>query len=181
MDKIDFKQIRKLPPEQKIKVLQRIEDELHKLIEERKKEIDEKNTEVEEAESLLEEARRELTILEEIQTPELKKVEIEKLFGAKEKEGLESIAATARTETEKLAEIEELSRQPMPVLYRSLVEITDEIHKTGIETAYQHEKLEQLNQAFYEKRKAIEHERYTPPQNTRHLMTRAEQIMENYL
>lgn len=180
MNKIDFKKIKQLPPDEKIKVLQRIEEELRKLIEKRRKEIKEKDSEIEEAESLLEEARNELTILEEIQTPELKKIDIGKLFIPKEEKGLESIAATAPSEAEKLAQIEELSRQPMESLYTAVVGIKNEIQKTGVETLYQQERIEQISAALYEKRKAMERKQYSPTQKARHLMTAAEQIMENY-
>ena len=120
MDKIDFRQIKKLPPEEKIKVLKRIEDELNKLIETRRKETEENNKEIAEAEELLKEAKNEFRVLEEIQLPELKKVEIEKLFRPKEEkdEGLEGIAAKAPIAelAERQARIDELSRKPMEEL-----------------------------------------------------------------
>lgn len=181
MKKINFSQIKKLPPEEKIKVLERIEDELRKLIEERKKEISEKNSEIKSAEELLMQAQKEFKILEEIKTPELKQIDIGKLFRPDEEKGLEGIAATATTEAEKQAQIEELSKAPMQELYNAVVGIKSEIDKTGIETLYQQEKIEQINEALYEKRKAIENQQYNPSQKARHLMTAAEQIMENYM
>jgi hypothetical protein len=180
MKKIDFAKIKQLPPEEKIKVLRRIEGELHKLISERRKEISEKNNEIESAEELLREAEGESRVLEEIKIPEIKKVEIDKLFIPKE-EGLEGIAATAPTEAEKLAQIEELSKAPMQELYNAVVGIKNEVDKTGIETLYQQEKLEQFSGALYEKRKAIENKQYNPTQKAKHLMTAAEQMMADYI
>ncbi|MBD3362019.1 hypothetical protein GF358_04490 [Candidatus Woesearchaeota archaeon] len=180
MKKIDFTQIKKLPPEEKIKVLERVEGELKTLIEKRKKEIEEKNLEIENAEELLQEAQNEAKVLEEIKTPEIKKVDIGKLFHPEEKD-LEGIAATAPSEAEKKAQIEELSKQPVQELYNTVVGIKSEIDKTGIETLYQQEKIEQINEALYEKKKAVENKQYNPTKKARHLLTAAEQMMENYM
>ncbi len=180
MKKIDFAKIKQLPPEEKVKVLQRIEGELHKLIDERRKEIEEKNNEIESAEELLREAEQESRVLEEIKIPEIKKIEIDKLFIPKE-EGLEGIASTAPSDIEKQAQIEELSKAPMQELYNTVVGIKNEIDQTGIETLYQQGKIEQINEAMYEKRKAIENKQYNPTQKAKHLMTAAEQMMENYM
>jgi len=190
MDKIDFKQIKKLPPQEKIKVLRQIEVELTKLIEIRKKEIEESNKEIEdnkteiaEAEALLAEARDEFQVLEKIQTPELKKVEIEKLFRPKEEEGLEGIAARepAAVLAEKQARIEELSRKPMEELYNAVVGIRKDVEQTGVETLYQQSQTEEISAALYEKKKAVENNEYNPSQKAKHLMTAAEQMMQNYL
>jgi acyl-CoA reductase-like NAD-dependent aldehyde dehydrogenase len=196
MDKIDFRQIKKLPPEEKIKVLKRIEDELQKLIETRRKETEENNKEIAEAEELLAEARNEFRVLEEIQLPELKKVEIEKLFRPKEErdgrgtagkeeedEGLEGIAAKepAAALAERQARIDELSRKPMEELYQTTIGIRKEIEKTGVETIYQQSKAEEISEAIYEKRKAIESKEYNPSARARHMMTAAEEMIENYL
>lgn len=199
MDKIDFKQIKKLPPEEKIKVLRQIEAVLNKLIAERKKEIEAKKKEIEEsneeisdkdkeikeAEEMLTEAQNEFRVLEEIQKPELKKVEIEKLFRPKEEkeEGLEGIAAKAPVAeiAERQARIEELSKKPIEELYQTVVGMRKEIEKTGVETLYQQEKSEEISEALYEKRKAIESREYNPTAKAKHLMTAAEQMMENYL
>ncbi len=211
MEKIDFRQIKKLPPEEKIKVLRQIEDVLKKLITERKKEIEakkkeieesneeigDKDTEIKEAEEMLAEAQNEFRVLEEIQTPELKKVEIEKLFRPKEEkegrgtagkeaeedEGLEGIAAKAPVAeiAERQARIDELSRKPMEELYNSVIGLRKEIEKTGVETLYHQEKTEEISEALYEKRKAIENKEYNPTARARHMMTAAEEMMENYL
>lgn len=195
MDKIDFRQIKKLPPEEKIKVLKRIEDELKKLIATRRKETAANNKEIAEAEELLAEAQNEFRVLEEIQTPELKKVEIEKLFRPKEEkegktgretgedEGLEGIAATAPIAeiAERQARIDELSRKPMEELYNAVIGMRKEIEKTGVETLYHQEKTEEISEALYEKRKAIENKEYNPSAKARHMMTAAEEMMENYL
>jgi len=185
MDKIDFRQIKKLPPEEKIKVLKRIEDELNKLIETRRKETEENNKEIAEAEELLKEAKNEFRVLEEIQLPELKKVEIEKLFRPKEEkdEGLEGIAAKAPIAelAERQARIDELSRKPMEELYNAVIGMRKDIEKTGVETLYHQEKTEEISEAIYEKRKAMENKEYNPTAKARHMMTAAEEMMENYL
>lgn len=206
MDKIDFRQIKKLPPEEKIKALERIGYELNKLITERKKEIEARNkeiedkkkeieednqeiedkkTEISEAEEMLSEAQNELKVLQEIQTPQLKKIDIAKLFRpAEEKEeGLEGIAEKAPVAeiAERQARIEELSRKPMEELYNTVVGIRKEVEKTGVETLYHQEKAEEISEALYEKRKAMESREYNPTAKARHLMTAAEEMMENYL
>lgn len=202
MDKIDFRQIKKLPPEEKIKVLRQIEDVLKKLITERKKEIEakrkeieesneeisDKDNEIKEAEEMLAEAQNEFRVLEEIRTPELKKVEIEKLFRPKEEkdgkeEGLEGIAAKAPVAelAERQARIDELSRKPMEELYNAVIGMRKEVEKTGVETLYHQEKTEEISEALYEKRKAIENREYNPTAKAKHMMTAAEEMMENYL
>ncbi|MBN1644781.1 hypothetical protein JW851_01910 [Candidatus Woesearchaeota archaeon] len=179
MNGIDFDKIRQLPPEEKIKVLQRIENELKELINQRKKEIEKRNTEIEQAESLLQEAEKESRILEEIKTPEIKTIDVSQLFRPEEK-GLEGIAATLPSEAEKASQIEELSRKPMQELYNTVVGIKTEVEKTGIETLYQQQQIEQINEAMYEKRKAMESRQYNPTQKARHLMTAAEQMIQSY-
>src|SRR3989338_7496725 len=87
MAEIDFEQIKKLPPDKRVKVLQDLQVQIEKLIKDRKREI-------EEAQELLNRANEELHVIQEIETPKPKKISVEELFGAErgEKEGLESIA-----------------------------------------------------------------------------------------
>jgi len=182
MEKIDFKKIRQLPPDEKIKVLKKIENKIRTLINQRKKEIQTKEKEINEAEELLSEAQEEFRVLEEIKKPEEKPVEIEKLFRPEKKEkDLEQIAAKTKTEQEQWETIQELSRQPINQLYSAVVGIKKEVSQTGIETKYQQEKMQQIGAAIYEKRKAADKREYNPGKKERRLMTKAEQIMENYL
>ncbi|MBI4141561.1 hypothetical protein HY484_01395, partial [Candidatus Woesearchaeota archaeon] len=54
MAQIDFEQIKKLPPDQRIKVLNQLQDQINKLIKERQQEI-------QEAQQLLKRAEEELS------------------------------------------------------------------------------------------------------------------------
>lgn len=80
MPLIDFKALSRLPPEERVKVLARLEDQLQKIIKERTQEIEQSKREIAEAESLLQRAKDELVVLEKIATPEAKAVRIDDLF-----------------------------------------------------------------------------------------------------
>ena len=153
MANVDFSKLRQLPPDARVKALQRLEEELNKLIAARQKEI-------EEAKKLLEGAKEELQVIEEIHTPELKKVDVAKLFERKE-----------TPEEQKAAELEEIAKespkipaeqesyanfmaQNMPVdqLQNRLYDIRQEQQKTGVETWYQQNFVNAAERAFELKR-----------------------------
>jgi malonyl CoA-acyl carrier protein transacylase len=75
----DFDAIRRLPPDERIEALEKLEEELRKLIEKRNKEIKQSQQEIEEAEDLFERAQEELVVLQKIATPE-GGVKIDELF-----------------------------------------------------------------------------------------------------
>ncbi|MBW2972935.1 hypothetical protein KY346_00925 [Candidatus Woesearchaeota archaeon] len=154
MAKLDFSKLKKLPPELRIKAIQKLEAELNKLIQARQKEI-------EEAEALLAEAKHEQELIEEIETPKVKKVEVEKLFERKEE------AVEKRAELERLAEEAPDQRPPseqadyarfiareMSVdnIQNRLYEIRQDVAKTGVETWYQRNFVNAAEQAFALKR-----------------------------
>jgi hypothetical protein len=80
MPLIDFKALQRLPPDQRVKALERLEEQLQKLITQRNQEIEQSKREITEAESLLQRARDELVVLEKIETPEARPVLIDDLF-----------------------------------------------------------------------------------------------------
>lgn len=154
MANVDFSKLRQLPPDARVKALQRLEEELNKLISARQKEI-------EEAKKLLEDAKEELSIIEEIHTPEIKKVDVAKLFERKE-----------IPEEQKAAELEEIAgeipekipaeqesyanfmAQNMSVdqLQNRLYDIRQSQEKTGVETWYQQNFVGAAERAFELKR-----------------------------
>jgi hypothetical protein len=80
MPAIDFKALSRLPPEERVRVLQRLEDQLQRIIKQRADEIEQSRREIAEAEALLERAKEELVVLEKIATPEARAVRIDDLF-----------------------------------------------------------------------------------------------------
>lgn len=178
MAKVDFSRLKKLPPNMRIKALKQLEEEFTKLIEARKKEI-------EEAQLLLKEAKHELEIIEEIETPKVKTIEVEKLFAKEEKTEetpeLEKIAAEAPrglpAEQESYAKFmaEQMS---MEQIYNRLQDIQQEQTKTGIETTYQQNFVEAADRALYFKRQAEEKGIYIPSEKSEELLTTAEKLIK---
>ncbi len=177
MNKVNFEEIRKLPADEKIKALKKIDNELRKKIQEDKKEIEDKNKEIEAAEFLLKEAEDEYRVIERIRIQESEKIEVDKLFHP-EKEGLEEIAKTTQTPEQRQERIQGLTNTPVEDLYKMVVGMKQQVDQTGVQTLYQQELAEDLREVFYQKREIYQEH---PAQQAQHLMSAAEQIMKNYL
>lgn len=177
MAKFDFSKLKQLPPENRIKALQKLEEELQKVINSRQKEI-------EEAKNLLEVARHELQVIEEIETPNVKEVEIQKLFEQKKEEStekkaeLEEIAAEAPrglpAEQESYANFL-AQNQSVDQIHNKLYEIRQEQSKTGIETFYQTAFINAAEKALNLKRM---HGQYDSGSKKEELMTASERLVQ---
>jgi len=177
MDKIDFEKLRKMPPERKIKALKELQEKLNSLIKERSKEISDSEQEVKGAQEFLKEAEEELRVLEEMQeqAPELKGVQVEKLFERTESRTeptrprdreLEDIAGEAKRPAPGPEEVRDYinqgARKPMGELRERVYNVLDDIKNTGIITAYQQDKLEQFREMIHEKGNAYKEGEYNP-------------------
>lgn len=116
MPAIDFKALSRLPPEERVRVLQRLEDQLQRIIKQRAEEIQQSRREIAEAESLLERAKEELVVLEKIATPEARAVRIDDLFfqkpaGQKEGRGREGQLEKAERPDEAVQRRQEQERR----------------------------------------------------------------------
>jgi len=177
MAKIDFSKLKQLPPETRIKAIQKLEEELQKLINARQKEI-------EDAQALLEEAKRELQVLEDIETPKVRNVQIEKLFerpeevSVEKKAELEEIAAEAPrglpAEQEDYANFL-AQNQSVDQIHNKLYEIRQEQSKTGIETFYQSAFVNAAEKALNLKRM---HGQYDSGSKKEELMTASERLVQ---
>ena len=177
MAKLDITKLRKLPPDERIKLLKELKEKLKKAKEEEEQDI-------EAAESLLEEAAEEQRVLEEIEAPKVKEVKVDELF--KLEEGLEEIAREAPEEEGPGIFSEQqidqyaspLAQQPVENLYQKVKEIQEEIKETGVQTVYQQNMINTIGRALYMKEDATEKGEYTPGQKQRELMTLSEQIVK---
>lgn len=174
MTTIDFEQIQKLPPDQRVKVLQDLQVQIEKLISERKREI-------EQAQAFLERAKDELRVLEQIETPQQKQVKIEELFGKEEKkeETLERIARRDVPDPERIRE--NLEQKSITDIYQRVNQITGDIRETGVITQYQENFLRAANYEMQDREKAIQEHQYNPGDKAMHQLSAAEKIIRNYL
>lgn len=177
MNQINFSEIRNLPADEKIKTLKKIDHELREKIQKNKKELEEKKREIEEAEFLLQEAEDEYRLLEQIRIQEPKKIQIDKLFNEEKGEKLEEMAKEQVLQ-QREERVEGLANKPVEELYNMVIGMSNEVKQTGIQTQYQQELAQDLKQAFYHKREVYQE---NPAQKAQHLLTAAEQIMNNYL
>lgn len=178
MAKVDFSKLKNLPPEMRIKALQKLEDQITKLIQTRQKEI-------EEAEQLLKEAKHELQVIEDIEKPEVKPVEVQKLFERKEeeppekKEELETIAEQAPSRmapTEQANYARFIAREMSPdQVHNRLYEIRQEQSKTGVETWYQRNFVNAAEQALELKK---EHGDYVSGSKREATLTASERLVK---
>ena len=179
MANVDFSKLKKLPPNMRIKALNKLEEELNNLIKSRMQEI-------EEAQALLQEAKHEMEILEDIETPKVKTVDVGKLFEpeektVEEKADLEKLAGEAQqglpAEQENYAQFmaQEMSADQ---IYNRLTGIQQEQMKTGIETMYQQNFVEAAERALYFKRQAEAEGTYKPAGKAEELMTSSEKLIQ---
>lgn len=171
----DFEQIKKLPADQRIKVLQELQGQIEKLINDRKKEITE-------AQDLLARAKDELRVLEEIEVPEQKTVSVEELFAKEEKKGkgLEGIAGQHKIpEPQQIRE--NLENRTIGDIYQKINEVTGDIRETGVITQYQENFLRAANYEMQDREKAIENREYRASDKAQHMLSAAEKIIQNYI
>ena len=173
MADIDFEQIKKLPPDQRIKVLNQLQEQIQKLIKERQQEI-------EDAQSLLKRAEEELRVIQEIETPKPKQIHVEELFGRDEgEETLEKIARRDIPQPNELAE--RLEQKPISEIYQRLNEITGEIRDSGVITQYQENWLKAANYVAQDREQAIKEHKYNATDKAEHQLSAAEKIIQNYI
>lgn len=177
MAQVDFSKLKKLPPEMRIKALQKLEQELNKLITARQKEI-------QEAEQLLAQAKHEQELIEEIETPKAKEVEVQKLFERKEEPSIEK-----KAELEKIAQeapsappaeqadyARFLAQEMSPdQIHHKLYEIRQEQSKTGVEKWYQRNFVNAAEQALELKK---EHGDYVSGSKREMALTAAERLVK---
>ncbi|MEM4263289.1 MAG: hypothetical protein QW666_00125 [Candidatus Woesearchaeota archaeon] len=190
MPAIDFSQLKKLPPEMRIKALQKLEEQITKLIQHRQKAIEQSQKEIEEAQRLLEEAKHELRILEEIETPKIKPVEVEKLFAKEEetkepeKQQIKELEKIASEEPRRITAEQEsyarfiAERMSIEQIYNKAKDIQNEQKKTGIETFYQQNFLTAAERAIDFKREAEEKGIYNPSRKSEMLMDPTEKLIK---
>ncbi|MBW3005081.1 hypothetical protein KY310_04585 [Candidatus Woesearchaeota archaeon] len=177
MTSMDFSKLKKLPPEMRIKALQKLEEELNKLIKARQQEI-------EEAEALLSEAKHELQVIEEIETPKVREVQVEKLFErkteapAEKRAELERIAQEAPRgmpqEQESYAAFMAKEMSADQIQHR-LYEIRQDQTKTGVEKWYQHNFVNAAERAIELKK---EHGDYVSGSKREATLTAAERLVQ---
>ncbi len=175
MATIDFEQIKKLPPDQRVKVLQELENQIQKLISDRKKEI-------EEAQSLLSRAKDELRVIEEIQTPTQKNISVEEMFKENKndkKEGLENITSSAIPDPQVIRE--NFAQRPIADIYKRVNDITKDIRESGVITQYQENFLRAANYEVQDREKAIENHQYRASEKAEHMLSAAERIIRHYI
>lgn len=191
MPAIDFSQLKKLPPEMRIKALQKLEDEINKLIQHRQKAIEQSQKEIEEASHLLEEAKHELRVIEDIEKPKIKPVDVGKLF-AREKEEEKKEEPLQVKELEKIAGEEPrritaeqesyarfmAERMSAEQIYGRLKDISEEQKKTGIETFYQQNFLTAAERAIDFKKEAEEGGIYNPSRKSEMMMSTSEKLIK---
>ena len=179
MANIDFEQIKRLPPDQRVKVLQELQAQIEKLINDRKNEI-------EQAQELLARAKEELSVLEEIETPKQKQVNVEELFetGSKEKSneksGLEHIARKEIIPAPDVLKAQ-FEQKPIADIYQRMNEITADIRNTGIVTHYQENWMRAAQYEMQDREKAIERNQNHPTEKSQHMLSAAEKIIRQYL
>ncbi len=192
MEKIDFAKLRKMPPERRVAALREVHEELTKLIKERSKEIEERNQEINDAQEFLKEAEDELRVLEEMQStaPELKRVDVEKLFEREEtrttparprERELESIAEEAPRKPsaqEQQVYVNFLAHQPVTGLYDRINQIREDITTTGVISMYQQDKLNQFREALHQKEEDVKTGAYEPGRNAERLISAAEDSIQ---
>lgn len=180
MTNIDFEQIKKLPPDQRVKVLQELQGQIEKLINDRKREI-------QQAQDLLARAKEELSILEHIETPKQKQVSVEELFETNSKEkrdekkgGLEGIARKEIIPAPNVLR-EQFEQRPIADIYQRMNEITADIRNTGVVTQYQENWLRAAKYEVQYREQSIEKNQYHPNEKSQHLLSAAEKIIRQYL
>ncbi len=183
MNKIDKEKLRKLPPDERAKLLKEIKEKIKKAQEEEAQDL-------EEAETLLEEAVADQRVWEEEKAQRHKAREQKTRDFFKPKEELEDIAKKEAPQKpdddgpgffspQQIDQYAQpLAHQPIGDLYNKVKEIQQEIKETGVQTVYQQNMLDTIGRALYMKEDATERGEYTPGNKQRELMTMSEQIVK---
>jgi len=201
---VDFSKIENLVPEEKVKTMQKIIEDLKKQIQEKQKEIKQAEEEIKTAETILEKADDEQRILELRAEQDLKISQ--KQFGKKDNEQksdkkiekdktstLEKINDTNQEEIPRMEErleeiistapvkkaIEQIAQKPIDNLYNEMRRIYRREKETGIETQKDREILYVIMKGIEEKKQDVNEGTYKPTEKARHLMTAAEEMAEN--
>lgn len=175
MADIDFAQIKKLPPDQRIKVLNQLQEQVQKLIKERQQEIDD-------AQALLKRAEDELRVIQQIETPQPKQIRVEELFEKEELEEEKTLEKIARRDIPNPEQLRErLEQKPINEIYNRLNEITGEIRETGVITQYQENWMRAANYITHEREQAIKEHQYNATDKAEHQLSAAERIIQKYI
>ncbi len=168
--------IKKLSPEERI-------DRLKKLEEDKKKEIEEAHKLIEESVGQI---KKEEELMEEIETPKPKQVDITKLFEGEE----ESLEGVVEREKKELSEQEleqhrqyqhQLSKEAVGNLYDRVKDVYNQIKETGEITGDQQNQLNDINYAMQYKSKDIQSGVYkTAGDEINDIMTASKGIL-NYM
>ncbi len=154
-----FDQILKLPPELRVKALRLLSEELRKKIQESKSHIKDRESEIEELTQLFGRAQEELQVLEQIETPKPREINVGDLFRKEEKKEDKSLEEQLEHEKIQLTPQEEikasvLSYRPTEELYSRFKELNaqkdelsqkerDEFYTLGGALEKQYEKAKQ--------------------------------------
>lgn len=173
---IDFNEIKQQVPEERLKVLEQVIEDLKKTIATKQKEIQQAEQDIKTAQELLIKADQEQRILEQVRTPETKKQETieEKTQTAppKQEQKLENILSNPVTKPEQLQQI---AQRPIAELYSELNRINEKERQTGIETQQDREAIYAIRRGIYEKKKDVQEGSYKPTEKAMHLLSAAEQ------
>ncbi|RLE47777.1 hypothetical protein DRJ25_01550 [Candidatus Woesearchaeota archaeon] len=183
---IDFEGIKKLPPIDRKRSLQKVRELLKREIENSKKQL-------EETERLLGVAKSEESIIEEIEVPRAKKIDVSKLFkvqGAGEKKGFASLEDQLKNLPEKeRKDVAELAKAPIEDVYARIKSFTEmltqyEQNHGKMPRTYENVSKSELERrreiyelALQEKRRATERGEYKIDEKKEYLMSVAEKMM----
>jgi len=168
---VDFEEFKKLVPQDRVRELQKLLDQLVA-------DIKDKEGEIREAQHLLSLAKDESAVLEQVSVPEATKgPELEEITKEKEEERtpLEDILVKAAPKEA----AHEVAHRPIQELYSELRSIYDRQSQTGIETAADRNVIYAIGRGLEEKKRDIEAGQYRPAEKAAHLMTAAEEMAEN--
>jgi hypothetical protein len=172
----DFKNIKKLPPYLRKKSLNQLKELLEKKIKDTKKEI-------EEAENLIEQAKTEEELIEEIEIPKTKKIQIEDLFKEKKEEKDKNEIILKNLSEEDKKNIEQISKEPIEQIYERIKNFASEFsaYKEKEFYTFSNREVSEKRREIYEmilleKRKAVESGEYKINEKAEHLMTASEKL-----
>ena len=192
MKKVDFKKLQKLSPDQRVKALREIQEELTKVIKDRSEEVSDSKDEIKDAQEFLKEAEDEMRIIEEmeIKAPKPKPVDVEKLFEREDKRtsargprerDIGEIAADAPkqpTQQEQQAYVQHLAQQEsISNIYDRINAIRDDVGNRGVINSYQQDRLNQFDEALHRKEHYMREGSYKPGEDAEQLLTNAEKAL----
>ena len=155
------------------------------------KELREARGQLEETERLLGVAQTEESIIEEIEVPKARKIDVDKLFKREGREGREGLSLEEqlkRLPVEERRDVERLAKEPIEDVYARIKSFTEiatqyEREQERIGPTYEAISREELDRrreiyelALREKRRAEETGEYKIDEKKEHLMTAAEKL-----